>query len=263
MPRAAAFVAESTPPPPTTTDYVSALPSWMLVALLILVAAVIAAMFILTFYNLSAPRSTLKNLLGLRRADRRNATATRPHLLDAAAQDRVVGQPVIEALSMAARVGKRTTRTTLAITGFALLGVALVAVFGISGQGMREIRGQVVTAIITLVAAIAGFYFGSESAARGAGTGGTGVGGGPVVGGPGVGGPGAGAPGAGGPGAAGPGVAGPGVAGPGVAGAGAGGPGAAGAGAGGPGAAGAGAAGATAVGRPGDLAGQPPGDSAP
>jgi hypothetical protein len=56
----------------------------------------------------------------------------------------------------------------LAITGFSLLGIVVVAAFGVSGQGVRDLRAQAVAAVITLVAAIAGFYFGSESAAKAA-----------------------------------------------------------------------------------------------
>src|SRR2546429_63528 len=52
----------------------------------------------------------------------------------------------------------------LGIAGFWLLGVAVVAVFGLSGQGVRDLRSQVVAAVTTLVAAIAGFYFGTRAA---------------------------------------------------------------------------------------------------
>lgn len=54
---------------------------------------------------------------------------------------------LINVLSRSARVGNRTTRKTLAITGFALLGVAVVAIFGVSGQGVRDLRSQVVAAL--------------------------------------------------------------------------------------------------------------------
>lgn len=43
----------------------------------------------------------------------------------------------------ASQVNKRTTRTTLAITGFSILGLLAVAVFGLSGQGVRDLRGRV------------------------------------------------------------------------------------------------------------------------
>jgi hypothetical protein len=108
-----------------------------------LVALIVVAMFALTAYNLSAPRSPLKRLL----------TAT-------GSQD----PELIKTLATSARVGTRTTRTTLAIAGFSLLGVAVVAVFGLSGQGVRDLRSQVVAAVTTLVAAIAGFYFGTRAA---------------------------------------------------------------------------------------------------
>jgi IPT/TIG domain len=61
------------------------------------------------------------------------------------------------------------TRTTLALVGFSLLGVAVVAVFGLSGQGVRDLRSQVVASIATLVSAIAGFYFGTRAAQSAAG----------------------------------------------------------------------------------------------
>jgi hypothetical protein len=71
---------------------------------------------------------------------------------------------LIKALATAARSGKRTTRTTLAIVGFSLLGVVVIAIFGLSGQGVRDLRSQVIAAVTTLVATIAGFYFGAETA---------------------------------------------------------------------------------------------------
>ena len=122
----------------------------MLIALLVVVTLVIVAMFGLTFYNLSAPRSTLKNILGQKR--------NKPD----ASMQKEVSPKVVETLSLAARVNTRTTRTTLALSGFALLGIVVVAMFGLSGQGVRDLRGQVIAAITTLVAAIAGFYFGSR-----------------------------------------------------------------------------------------------------
>ena len=145
-------------PSPSTvsSDSVSALPSWLLVTLFALVVLIIVAMFAITAYNLSAPRSTLKNLIGSRRsrmADKANAPP--PPTVDPA---------MVKMLATAARVNTRTTRTTLAIAGFSLLGVAVVAVFGLSGQGVRDLRTQVVAAVTTLVAAISGFYFGARTA---------------------------------------------------------------------------------------------------
>jgi Putative Ig domain len=137
-------------PSPTSSDYAGAIPNWLLIALLVVVTLVIVAMFGLTFYNLSAPRSTLKNILGQKR--------NKPD----ASMQKEVSPKVVETLSSAARVNTRTTRTTLAIAGFALLGIVVVAMFGLSGQGVRDLRGQVIAAITTLVAAIAGFYFGSR-----------------------------------------------------------------------------------------------------
>ena len=75
-----------------------------------------------------------------------------------------------QSLSRSARVGKRTTRTTLAVGGFSFLGVILVALFGLSGEGVRDLRSQVVASVITLVAAIAGFFFGGQNAGGGTGT---------------------------------------------------------------------------------------------
>jgi hypothetical protein len=148
--------ALSPTPSPTSSDYAGAIPNWLLIALLVVVTLVIVAMFGLTFYNLSAPRSTLKNILGQKR--------NKPD----ASMQKEVSPKVVETLSLAARVNTRTTRTTLAIAGFALLGIVVVAMFGLSGQGVRDLRGQVIAAITTLVAAIAGFYFGSRG--RGAET---------------------------------------------------------------------------------------------
>jgi hypothetical protein len=54
----------------------------------------------------------------------------------------------------------------LAIIGFSLLGVLLIAIFGLSGQGVRDLRSQVIAAVTTLVATIAGFYFGAETARK-------------------------------------------------------------------------------------------------
>lgn len=132
----------------------AALPSWLLVALLCLVGLVVLAMFVLTAYSLSAPRSTLKNVLGRNGLFRRGQRGQQ-----AATSDKLVKQ-----LALAARVGKRTTRTTLAIGAFALLGVVVIAIFGASGQGVRDLRSQAVAAVTTLAATIAGFYFGAQTA---------------------------------------------------------------------------------------------------
>jgi hypothetical protein len=114
-----------------------------------LVAVIVLAMFALTVYNLSAPRSPLKRLLKKDNAD----------------------PALIGTLATSARPGIGTTRTTLAIAGFSLLGVAVIAIFGLAGQGVRDLRSQVVASITTLVAAIAGFYFGTRAAQNPAGGG--------------------------------------------------------------------------------------------
>lgn len=139
-------------PSPSTTvssDVASALPSWLLITLAALVAFIVLAMFALAAYNLSAPRAPLKRLL------------KKPGVN--------VPSSVIGDLASSARPGKRTTRTILAIAGFALLGVAVIAAFGLSGQGVRDLRSQIVAAITTLVAAISGFYFGTRAAQSSAG----------------------------------------------------------------------------------------------
>lgn len=147
-------------------DSVNALPTWLLIALLALVTAIVVAMFALTLYNLTAPRSTLKTVLGLRR--RSKGAKSLQELASGGAvgiatTDSAVQQKLVDTLGLSARVGKRTTRTTLAIAGFSLLGVALVASFGLSGPGVRDLRTQLVAAVTTLVAAIAGFFFGAQS----------------------------------------------------------------------------------------------------
>lgn len=146
-------LAAATPSPSpsiVSSDSASALPSWLLVSLLVLVGLVILAAFSLTAYSLSAPRSTLKNIIG-----------KKPGL---GADKEFVSPQLIKALATAARSGRRTTRTTLAIVGFSLLGVVIIAIFGLSGQGVRDLRSQVIAAVTTLVATIAGFYFGAETA---------------------------------------------------------------------------------------------------
>jgi flagellar basal body-associated protein FliL len=155
------------------------LPNWLLVCLLIVVVVVILAMFALTFYNLSAPRSTLRNLLGLKprlpfrsKAQAGNAPAGITTLLQHADQKQV-SQHLLSTLSLSARVGKRTTRTTLAITGFALLGLTLIALFGLSSSDVHDLRTQVVASLTTLVATIAGFYFGSQGSSASGASGGT------------------------------------------------------------------------------------------
>ena len=163
-----------TPSTPASVNS-SALPSWLLVSLLIVVIAIIAAMFALTFYNLSAPRSTLKNVLGIKPRlpgrGKPNAGETAiAKLYDKADDKQAVSQKVLDTLSLSARVGKRTTRTTLAITGFALLGLILVALFGLSGSDVHDLRTQTVAALTTLVATIAGFYFGSQGGGGGGGS---------------------------------------------------------------------------------------------
>jgi hypothetical protein len=137
----------------TASVSVSALPSWLLIGLLSVVGLVIILMFALTAYSLGAPRSTLKNALGLKRGQDFRSD--------------VVTKELVTKLAMSARSGRRTTRATLAIVGFALLGVIVVAVFGLSGQGVEDIRGQVAAAVTTLAATIAGFYFGAQTASQG------------------------------------------------------------------------------------------------
>jgi Putative Ig domain len=152
MPEDLVLAAATPSPTPSvvSSDYASALPSWLLVSLLVVVGLVIAAAFILTAYSLSAPRSTLKNMIG------RKANTGAP--------DGTITPQLMKTLATAARSGRRTTRTTLAIVGFSLLGVVIIAVFGLSGQGVRDLRNQVIAAVTTLIATIAGFYFGAETA---------------------------------------------------------------------------------------------------
>lgn len=162
----------SAPATPSSTTS-GALPNWLLVCLLIVVVVVILAMFALTFYNLSAPRSTLRNLLGLKPrllgSQRKAGIDTLLEHVD----EQAVNQHLLNTLSLSARVGKRTTRATLAITGFALLGLILVALFGLSGTDVHDLRTQVVAALTTLVASIAGFYFGSQGSTGGGSGGGS------------------------------------------------------------------------------------------
>ena len=161
LPRDSVLAAATPSPTPSvvSADSASALPSWLLVSLLVVVGLVIAAAFILTAYSLSAPRSTLKNIIGKKG--------------NTGAPDATVTPQLIKALATAARSGRRTTRTTLAIVGFSLLGVVIIAVFGLSGQGVRDLRNQVIAAITTLIATIAGFYFGAETARNQGAQGGT------------------------------------------------------------------------------------------
>ena len=154
-----AAVTPSPTPSVVSSDFASALPSWLLVSLLVVVGLVIVAAFSLTAYSLSAPRSTLKNIIG-----------RKP---DTGAPDGTVTPQLIKTLATAARSGRRTTRTTLAIVGFSLLGVVVIAIFGLSGQGVRDLRNQVIAAITTLIATIAGFYFGAETARNQGAPGGT------------------------------------------------------------------------------------------
>jgi hypothetical protein len=134
-----------------SSDSASALPNWLLIALLALVALIVIGMFALAAYSLSAPRSTLRSVLGQGRRRQQPPPGT-------------VTKHLVERLATAARSGRRTTRTTLAIAGFSLLGVVIIAMFGLSGQGVRDLRAQVVASVTTLVAAIAGFYFGAQTA---------------------------------------------------------------------------------------------------
>lgn len=149
--------ATTTPTPPPSggtsavTDNAASLPGWLLVTLLVLVVVIILAMFALSAYSLSAPRSTLKNVLG------QGKLRTPP-------PEGLVTPRLVSDLATSARGGRRTTRTTLAVGGFSLLGVVVVAIFGLSGEGVRDLRAQVVASVTTLIAAIAGFYFGAQTA---------------------------------------------------------------------------------------------------
>jgi hypothetical protein len=135
-----------------------ALPKWLLIGILALVALVVIAMFGLTLFSMSAPRSTLKNVMG--RGRKRGQF------------NGVVTEPLVRDIANDARTGKRTTRTTLAIAGFSLLGVVLVAIFGLSGPGVQDLRSQAVASVTTLAAAIVGFYFGAQTASKGGSSGG-------------------------------------------------------------------------------------------
>ena len=140
--------------PGAIVDNASALPNWLLMTILAMAVLIIIAMFALTAYSLSAPRSTLKNILG-------QGSLRKPPASE------MVSQPLVKELATSARGGRRTTRTTLAIGGFSLLGVIIVAMFGLSGEGVRDLRSQVVASVTTLVAAIAGFYFGAQTVGGG------------------------------------------------------------------------------------------------
>ncbi len=63
-------------------DNVGALPSWLLVALFVLVVLIIAAMFALSWWSLNAPRATLRKVLGLRwfRSNEERAEFVTPQL---------------------------------------------------------------------------------------------------------------------------------------------------------------------------------------
>ena len=146
--------------PTVSSDFASALPSWLLVSLLAVVTLVIVGTFALTFYSLSAPRSTLRNIIG--RTPSKGLFRGKGNTLHPPSG--TVTPQLVKSLATSARSGRRTTRTTLAIVGFSLLGVVIIAIFGLSGQGVRDLRSQVIAAVTTLVATIAGFYFGAETA---------------------------------------------------------------------------------------------------
>ena len=135
-----------------SSDSAPALPSWLLIALFALVVLMVVAMFTVTTYNLTATSRTLHRVT-------RRKKGESPLDLKALSHSEFIGT-----LISSAHEGVRTTRTTLAVVGFSLLGVAVVAVFGLSGQGASDLRNQVIAAVTTLVAAVAGFYFGARTA---------------------------------------------------------------------------------------------------
>ena len=133
-------LAAATPSPSpsiVSSDSASGLPSWLLVALFALVVFIVVAMFALNFYN-------LRSAYGASRTDKNSQSAG--------------------TLATSSQPGIGTTRTTLAIVGFSLLGVGVIAAFGLSGQGVRDLRNQIIGAVTSLVAVIAGFYFGARTA---------------------------------------------------------------------------------------------------
>ena len=88
------ILAAATPSPTpsvVSADNASALPSWLLVSLLSVVGLVILSGFSLTAYSLSAPRSTLKNIIGKRGAK--------------GAPEKFVTAQLIKTLATAARSG--------------------------------------------------------------------------------------------------------------------------------------------------------------
>jgi hypothetical protein len=147
------LLAAATPSPSpsiVSSDSASALPSWLLVALFILVVFIVVAMFALTSYNLTSAYRALGRV-------------TRRYRGNPPSQE-TLNSPLVTTLATSSQPGTGTTRTTLAVVGLSLLGVAVIAVFGLSGQGVRDLRDQVIGALTTLVAAIAGFYFGARTA---------------------------------------------------------------------------------------------------
>jgi amino acid transporter len=128
------------------------------VTLFALVVLIILAMFVLTAYCLMAPGSILRSVLGQNRFPKTKTDAS-PN----------VTPKLVNKLAISARESKHTTRTTLAVAGFSLLGVVIIATLGLSGEGVRDLRSQVAAAVTTLAAAIAGFYFGSQTATGGSG----------------------------------------------------------------------------------------------
>lgn len=147
--------AAATPPPNQSTvssDSASALPSWLLIALFALVVLMVMAMFTVTAYNLTTTSRTLHRVTRRKKGENPLDVKTLSH------------SEFVGTLISSVQEGVRTTRTTLAVVGFSLLGVAVIAVFGLSGQGVRDLRNQVIGAVTTLVAAVAGFYFGARTA---------------------------------------------------------------------------------------------------
>ncbi|GEM_PF-1523872 len=192
LPSVALTAVSSVSPTPVTSDSASPAPEWLIIALLVLVGVVIVAMFALTAFSLAAPRSTLKRVLrhpsvdgnppkqgllwrligrGTRAPAGAGGVGTKDgdKTNDSSDLSNLITPHLVEKLALAAKPAKRTARTTLAIAGFSLLGIIVVAMFGLSGQGVRDLRSQVVAAITTLVTAIAAFYFGTQAAAKGGG----------------------------------------------------------------------------------------------
>jgi hypothetical protein len=138
-------------PTPSTGDVITVADPALIWWALGLFTAALAMALILATINTVMPRRLIRRL----------SAASSPLL------DKLSPADISDLVRRGARSTNGVTRTTLALVGFALLGLSTIIVFAASGPGTRDLRSALVGAIATLVASISSFYFATRATESG------------------------------------------------------------------------------------------------